>query len=86
MIIRRYFKKKIISKEELRSLIIELARRNPDFAEVMPNHPYSRERDSEGGNWNLVQWIGSAELAKQAEDFITEEVVQLRHKFDLAPL
>jgi hypothetical protein len=76
--------KKIISKEELHNLIIELVRRNPDFAEVMPNQPYYHERDSEGCNWNLVNWIGPAELAKQAKNFIEEEVVQLRLKYDLA--
>lgn len=77
--------KKIISKEELHNLIIELVRRNPDFAEVMPNQPYYHERDSEGCNWNLVNWTGSAELAKQAKNFIEEEVVHLRLKYDLPP-
>jgi hypothetical protein len=75
--------KKIISKEELRDLIVELVRRNPDFVDVMPQYPYFHDRDSEGCNWNLVNWTGPAELAKEAKNFIAEEVVQLRLKYDL---
>jgi hypothetical protein len=76
--------KKIISNEELHNLIIELVRRNPDFTEVSPNQPYFHERDIEGCNWNLVRWIGLTALAKEAKNFIAEEVVLLRLKYDLA--
>jgi hypothetical protein len=75
--------KKVISKIELHNLIVELVRRHPDFAEVMPNQPYWHERDSEGCNWDLVDWNGPIELAKQAKNFIEEEVAHLRLKYDL---
>jgi hypothetical protein len=77
--------KKIISKEELHNLIIELVRCNPQFADVLPLQPYWHERDSEGCNWDLVSWYGPTELAKQAKYFIAEEVVQLQLKYDLNP-
>jgi hypothetical protein len=69
--------------EELHEIIVGLVRANTMFNDVTPHKPYWHEPDKDGCNWDLSMWAGPALLVEDAAEFIRNDVLALRMKYDI---